>query len=126
MIFHEVLRLYPPFVTISRKTYEGVEIGGVTYPAGVVVDLPVLLIHHDAAVWGSDVHEFRPRSSRSAGAAHLRRPELRDARGQDGAEHDPPAVRVRARAVVHPRAAYRDHVITLQPMHGAQIKLKAI
>ncbi|CAL4930790.1 unnamed protein product [Urochloa decumbens] len=60
MILHEVLRLYPPFVTISRKTYEGVEIGGVTYPAGVVVDLPVLLIHHDAELWGSDVHEFRP------------------------------------------------------------------
>ncbi|OEL14429.1 11-oxo-beta-amyrin 30-oxidase [Dichanthelium oligosanthes] len=31
-----------------------------TYPAGVVVELPVLLIHPDPDVWGSDVHEFRP------------------------------------------------------------------
>uniref|UniRef100_A0A0D3ERG8 Cytochrome P450 n=1 Tax=Oryza barthii TaxID=65489 RepID=A0A0D3ERG8_9ORYZ len=60
MILYEVLRLYPPAVTFTRKTYKQMEIGGVTYPAGVIVELPVLLIHHDLNIWGSDAHEFKP------------------------------------------------------------------
>uniref|UniRef100_A0A0D3EQY1 non-specific serine/threonine protein kinase n=1 Tax=Oryza barthii TaxID=65489 RepID=A0A0D3EQY1_9ORYZ len=60
MIFYEVLRLYPPFIEIGRKTYKEMEIGGVTYPAGVSIKIPVLFIHHDTDSWGSDVHEFKP------------------------------------------------------------------
>ena len=122
MILHEVLRLYPPAIAISRKTYKEMEIGGVRYPAGVVIDLPVLLIHHDPDLWGSDVHEFRPDRFAEGGlqgarrvlpirleATHLHRPELRAARGQDGSEHDPSAVGVRARAILHSCATHRDH-----------------
>ena len=36
------------------------EIGGITFPAGVLIELPVLLMHHDPDIWGSDVHEFKP------------------------------------------------------------------
>ncbi|KQK08829.1 cytochrome P450 72A15 isoform X1 [Brachypodium distachyon] len=60
MILYEVLRLYPPAVAFVRKTYKEIEIGGITYPAGVLIELPVLLIHHDSDIWGSDVHEFKP------------------------------------------------------------------
>ncbi|VAI62723.1 unnamed protein product [Triticum turgidum subsp. durum] len=60
MILYEVLRLYPPAVAFMRKTYKEIEIGSITYPAGVIIELPVLLIHHDPDIWGSDVHEFKP------------------------------------------------------------------
>ncbi|XP_047064847.1 cytochrome P450 72A397-like [Lolium rigidum] len=60
MVLYEVLRLYPPAVGLIRKTYKEIEIGGVTYPAGVLIELPVILMHHDPDIWGSDVHEFKP------------------------------------------------------------------
>jgi len=60
MILHEVLRLYPPISLMKRETFRVTEIGGVRYPAGVIFDIPILLIHHDQAIWGSDAHEFRP------------------------------------------------------------------
>ncbi|KAM0884083.1 hypothetical protein ACQ4PT_031214 [Festuca glaucescens] len=59
-ILYEVLRLYPPSTALVRRTYKEMEIGGITYPAGVLIEMPVLLIHHDPDIWGTDVHEFRP------------------------------------------------------------------
>uniref|UniRef100_A0ACD5UML0 Uncharacterized protein n=1 Tax=Avena sativa TaxID=4498 RepID=A0ACD5UML0_AVESA len=60
MVLYEVLRLYSPAVAFFRKTYKEMEIGGITYPAGVLIELPLLLMNHDPEIWGSDVHEFRP------------------------------------------------------------------
>ncbi|CAM0875609.1 unnamed protein product [Alopecurus aequalis] len=60
MVLYEVLRLYSPAVAFFRKTYKKIEIGGITYPAGVLIELPLLLMNHDANIWGNDVHEFRP------------------------------------------------------------------
>ncbi|KAI8873848.1 cytochrome P450 [Ramicandelaber brevisporus] len=37
-----------------------VVISGHAIPAGTVVGTPMHVLHHDRAVWGSDVHEFRP------------------------------------------------------------------
>ena len=60
MVLHEVLRLYSPLPAVHRRTYKPVEVGGVRYPAGVVLALPLLCIHHDRDVWGPDADEFRP------------------------------------------------------------------
>ena len=60
MILYEVLRLYPPAVTLNRRTFKDMQIGGITYPAGVILELPVIVVHHDPDVWGKDAHEFRP------------------------------------------------------------------
>ncbi|KAF6997000.1 hypothetical protein CFC21_013265 [Triticum aestivum] len=60
MILYEVLRLYPPATVFTRKTYKKIEIGGITYPAGVMFEMPVLYIHHDTDIWGEDVHQFKP------------------------------------------------------------------
>ena len=60
MILYEVLRLYPPAIATVRKTYKETKIGGITYPVGVVIEMPVLLIHHDPDIWGVDVHKFMP------------------------------------------------------------------
>ncbi|XP_034572052.1 cytochrome P450 CYP72A616 [Setaria viridis] len=136
MILHEVLRLYPPFIAISRKTHKEVEIGGVTYPAGVVVDLPVLLIHHDPDIWGSDVHEFRP--DRFAEGVSRAPPAFfpfgwgpRTCIGQNfvllEAKMALSMILQRFEFELAPSYTHAPHtVITLQPMHGAQIKLRAI
>jgi cytochrome P450 len=60
MVLYEVLRLYTPVTAIHRRTYKPMELDGVRYPAGVMLTIPVLCIHHDRDVWGPDVHEFRP------------------------------------------------------------------
>ncbi|XP_062215848.1 cytochrome P450 CYP72A616-like isoform X2 [Phragmites australis] len=60
MILYEVLRLYPPAVTLNRRTFKDIQIGGITYPAGVILELPIILVHHNPDVWGKDAHEFKP------------------------------------------------------------------
>ncbi|CAL4950826.1 unnamed protein product [Urochloa decumbens] len=71
MVLHEVLRLYTPLPAVHRRTYKPVELGGVRYPAGVTLVLPLLSVHHDKDVWGPDADEFRPErfSEGVAGAA---------------------------------------------------------
>ncbi|KAL6592712.1 hypothetical protein ACP70R_049387 [Stipagrostis hirtigluma subsp. patula] len=60
MVLYEVLRLYTPLTVLHRKTNKPTELGGVRYPAGVVLTMPLLCIHHDKDVWGTDADEFRP------------------------------------------------------------------
>ncbi|KAJ1283056.1 hypothetical protein BS78_03G098800 [Paspalum vaginatum] len=60
MVLYEVLRLYSPLPAVHRRTYKTMELGGVRYPAGVLLMLPLLCIHHDKDVWGPDADEFRP------------------------------------------------------------------
>ncbi|KAJ1284424.1 hypothetical protein BS78_03G203200 [Paspalum vaginatum] len=60
MVLYEVLRLYPPAVQLDRQTYKEMELGGVTYPPGVILSLPIVFIHHDKDLWGEDADEFRP------------------------------------------------------------------
>ncbi|CAO2193179.1 unnamed protein product [Urochloa humidicola] len=76
MVLHEVLRLYTPVPAVHRRTYKPVELGGVRYPAGVTLVLPLLCVHHDKDVWGPDAEEFRPErfAEGVAGAAGGDRP----------------------------------------------------
>ncbi|KAK9085235.1 hypothetical protein Sjap_025646 [Stephania japonica] len=60
MILYEVLRLYPPFPLLTRFTSKKAKLGEITFPQGVQVGLPILLIHHDRDLWGEDVGEFNP------------------------------------------------------------------
>ncbi|XP_076907361.1 cytochrome P450 CYP72A219-like isoform X2 [Bidens hawaiensis] len=60
MIFYEVLRLYPPFVGLSRKAAKDVTLGGFSLPSGIQIALPVILLHYDEHLWGSDAHKFKP------------------------------------------------------------------
>ncbi|CAL4977188.1 unnamed protein product [Urochloa decumbens] len=71
MVLYEALRLYTPLPAVHRRTYKPVELGGVRYPAGVTLVLPLLSVHHDKDVWGPDAEEFRPErfSEGVAGAA---------------------------------------------------------
>ncbi|VAH28842.1 unnamed protein product [Triticum turgidum subsp. durum] len=60
LILYEVLWLYSPAVAFFRKTYKEIKIGGITYPADVLIELPLLLMNHDPDIWEGDVHEFKP------------------------------------------------------------------
>ncbi|KAJ9672622.1 hypothetical protein PVL29_026018 [Vitis rotundifolia] len=60
MIFHEVLRLYPPVAMLIRAVYKDTQVGDMYFPAGVQVTLPTILVHHDHEIWGDDAKEFNP------------------------------------------------------------------
>ncbi|KAL6536107.1 hypothetical protein OROHE_012951 [Orobanche hederae] len=60
MIFHEVLRLYPPAVMLGRTIHEETKVGNITLPAQVLLFMPTLLVHRDTKIWGDDAEEFDP------------------------------------------------------------------
>ncbi|KAL8131899.1 hypothetical protein AgCh_007707 [Apium graveolens] len=60
MILLETLRLYPPGSLITRAIFEDTKLGEMSLPAGVLVQLPVILLHHDKEFWGDDAKEFNP------------------------------------------------------------------
>ncbi|CAO2170703.1 unnamed protein product [Urochloa humidicola] len=139
MILYEVLRLYPPAIAVSRKTYKEMEIGDGTYPAGVMLELPVLFIHHDPDIWGSDVHEFKPERF-AEGIAKASKDRLaffpfgwgpRICIGQNFALLE---AKMALSMILQsfefelaPSYTHAPHTkIMLRPMHGAQIKLRAI
>jgi cytochrome P450 len=139
MVLYEVLRLYPPAVGLIRKTYKEIEIGGVTYPAGVLIELPVLLMHHDPDIWGSDVHEFKPerfangisKASKNPGAFLPFGWGPRICIGQQLAliEAKMALCMILQHFEFELAPSYThapDNGNMMRPMHGAQIKLRAI
>ncbi|CAL9091367.1 unnamed protein product [Musa acuminata var. zebrina] len=60
MILNETLRLYPPVVATIRRAEADVELGGYDIPQGTELLIPIMGVHHDAGLWGTDVAEFNP------------------------------------------------------------------
>ncbi|KAI3816375.1 hypothetical protein L1987_16069 [Smallanthus sonchifolius] len=60
IIFNEVLRLYSPVALLRRLIQEETNLGSLTLPAGTLVQVNTLFLHHDKDMWGDDVHEFKP------------------------------------------------------------------
>uniref|UniRef100_A0A8C9F918 Uncharacterized protein n=1 Tax=Pavo cristatus TaxID=9049 RepID=A0A8C9F918_PAVCR len=59
MVVNESLRLYPAGGRIDRICKKTVEFNGVTIPKGMVVMIPVYVLHHDPVYWPKP-EEFRP------------------------------------------------------------------
>nr|XP_043637182.1 cytochrome P450 CYP72A219-like [Erigeron canadensis] len=60
IILNEALRLYPPGIIIRRMVHEETKLGNLTLPAGTLVQVNSLILHHDKDTWGKDANEFKP------------------------------------------------------------------
>lgn len=60
MILNEVLRLYTPGVIYARRVNEDTKLGELSLPAGMLVFMPSIILHHDHKLWGNDAKEFNP------------------------------------------------------------------
>ncbi|KAM0872781.1 hypothetical protein ACQ4PT_038489 [Festuca glaucescens] len=139
MVLYEVLRLYTPLTALQRKTYKPMELGGVRYPAGVALMLPVLCVHHDKELWGADADEFRPeRFAQGISKASADAPAFfpfgwgpRVCVGQNFAllEAKMGLAMILRRFSFELSPSYRHAPFplgTLQPEHGAQLRLRRL
>ena len=60
MILYEVLRLYPPANQLSRQVSHDITLGDMQLPAGAILNLPMVYVHHNEKLWGPDAKEFQP------------------------------------------------------------------
>ncbi|KAG2290687.1 hypothetical protein Bca52824_050291 [Brassica carinata] len=60
MVLMETLRLYGPVLNMIRSASEDMKLGNLEIPKGTAIVVPIVKMHRDKAVWGSDVDVFNP------------------------------------------------------------------
>ncbi|PSS32384.1 Cytochrome P450 714C2 like [Actinidia chinensis var. chinensis] len=59
-VMSEVLRLYSPAPNVQRQAREDIKVDEFVIPKGTNMWIDVVAMHHDRALWGEDVNEFKP------------------------------------------------------------------
>ncbi|GAY65771.1 hypothetical protein CUMW_243600 [Citrus unshiu] len=59
-ILYEVLRLYSSAPLLTRANVKEIKLGEIVIPPGVLLSLPIMLVHHDHEYWGDDAKKFNP------------------------------------------------------------------
>ncbi|KAK8508030.1 hypothetical protein V6N12_025138 [Hibiscus sabdariffa] len=59
MIINETLRLYPRTNGAVREVARQVQLGKLTLPTPLELDIRTVALHHDPDLWGDDVHLFK-------------------------------------------------------------------
>ncbi|KAJ4884369.1 hypothetical protein Rs2_34462 [Raphanus sativus] len=60
MVFLESLRLYSPVSFFSRDATKDLTLGHLKIPKGTTIVFPLMKMHSDKAIWGSDADKFNP------------------------------------------------------------------
>lgn len=60
MVFMESLRLYGPVPFTSRQTSKDLTLGHLEIPKGTTLIFPLMKMHNDKVIWGSDADKFNP------------------------------------------------------------------
>ncbi|KAK1425459.1 hypothetical protein QVD17_20811 [Tagetes erecta] len=60
MVINESLRLYPPVLTMTRKTNGETKLGNLNLPSKLNIFISILALHHNSEIWGKDFNCFRP------------------------------------------------------------------
>lgn len=60
MVLMETLRLYGPVLNMIRSASQDMKLGSLVIPKGTTIVVPIVKMHRDKAVWGSDSDKFNP------------------------------------------------------------------
>ncbi|KAH0924554.1 hypothetical protein HID58_016810 [Brassica napus] len=60
MVLMETLRLYGPVLNMIRSAAQDMKLGNLVIPKGTTIVVPIVKMHRDKAVWGSDSDKFNP------------------------------------------------------------------
>lgn len=55
-----MLRLYPSSSTVDSTSVRETKLGNNSTRPGIVVSVPIIMVHNDPEIWGDDVEEFNP------------------------------------------------------------------
>uniref|UniRef100_A0A0E0HEA3 Cytochrome P450-like n=1 Tax=Oryza nivara TaxID=4536 RepID=A0A0E0HEA3_ORYNI len=131
MVLKETLRLYPPAMFLNRMVNRDVKLGKLDIPAGTQLHFPILDIHHDVNIWGTNADEFDPSRFAEGKSYHLGAyfpfgigPTICVGQNLTMVEEKVALAMILQRfaLVVSPSYVHAPmHGVTLQPQYGAQV-----